>query len=283
MVPTFFLLSGYLFYQNFAYSELKRKWKSRLFSLVIPYCIWNVIAYFYYEIIYNIPAISSHINQSIEPFSAGNLIRNVLWGYHNITWFLRYLIVYTFTVPFLYPVIKRKRIGVIFIILLSVVNHYYDIGGVGYLRYGIIYLIGAWIGCNLTDVVRKKYNLEAPSIIYLFFSTIIASIIPTLIHKDLYNAIRVSQAIAIWLLADIFYTDRKPKWWMKISFFIYCSHSIVLESLEKIILIIFGKNQIGATIDFIIASPVTICIIIGAAWIIQKYPLLWKVLSGNRR
>lgn len=40
-VPLFLLISGVLFYQNYSYAKTVNKWKSRLFSLVIPYLVWN--------------------------------------------------------------------------------------------------------------------------------------------------------------------------------------------------------------------------------------------------
>ena len=40
-VPGFFAVSAYLFYRRFALSDLKRKWKSRVRSLLLPYLLWN--------------------------------------------------------------------------------------------------------------------------------------------------------------------------------------------------------------------------------------------------
>lgn len=46
-VPTFFIISGYLFYkkkEKWQWGTYKDKIRKRLFSLVIPYFLWNVIA-----------------------------------------------------------------------------------------------------------------------------------------------------------------------------------------------------------------------------------------------
>ena len=42
-VPGFFLLSSYLFFRNFSWDKLVGKWKSRVFSVLIPYVVWNLI------------------------------------------------------------------------------------------------------------------------------------------------------------------------------------------------------------------------------------------------
>ena len=44
-VPGFFLMSGYLFYRNFTMESLMKKWKSRFFSIVIPFVLWNAVYY----------------------------------------------------------------------------------------------------------------------------------------------------------------------------------------------------------------------------------------------
>lgn len=52
-VPTFFLISGYLFFQNFGNGDKsvwKRKMTSRVKTLLIPYCLW-IILFIVYSII----------------------------------------------------------------------------------------------------------------------------------------------------------------------------------------------------------------------------------------
>ena len=44
-VPGFFLLSSYLFFRNFSREKLPGKWKSRFFSVVVPYVTWNFLYY----------------------------------------------------------------------------------------------------------------------------------------------------------------------------------------------------------------------------------------------
>ena len=42
-VPGFFLVSAYLFYRNFTMDRLLSKWKSRIFSVALPYVLWNLL------------------------------------------------------------------------------------------------------------------------------------------------------------------------------------------------------------------------------------------------
>lgn len=118
-VPTFFVLSGYLFFVNFQYNKLPDKWKSRFFSIVLPYLIWNMAAYLFYQGIALIPFVRSSLNQVLEPFSVKMLLLNAVYGYHNITWFLRYLALYIFITPLLYFLLKYKK-SVLLVLPLAV-------------------------------------------------------------------------------------------------------------------------------------------------------------------
>lgn len=94
--------------------------------------------------------------------------------------------------------------------------------------------------------------------------------------------LEIISIICIWIMLDFFRKEKEPKWWARISFFIYCTHSMILESVEKVFLIILGKNMFGAVLDFFIAPAITLGIIVFGAYIIKKVPKLWKILNGNR-
>lgn len=51
-VPGFFLMAGYLFYRTLhGFSDIRRKWQERFWSILIPYCAWNTIYYLLYVLI----------------------------------------------------------------------------------------------------------------------------------------------------------------------------------------------------------------------------------------
>ena len=97
-----------------------------------------------------------------------------------------------------------------------------------------------------------------------------------------YTFLRLSQVIAIWICADVVARPTEPKWWMKISFFIYLSHAPILEAIEKIFLITIGKNTLSAVVDFFAAPPITLLIVIALAYILRRIKPLWIILTGSR-
>lgn len=84
-------------------------------------------------------------------------------------------------------------------------------------------------------------------------------------------------------MMDLFSCEHEVPWWIKCTFFYYCAHDMVLEAVEKIILLIGGRNMFMAWADYILAPVITLLILIASAWILQKYmPPVWKLLSGWR-
>ena len=284
-VPLFFVISGYLFFQNYTPKLLRKKWKSRLFSLIIPYCIWNSLPYFYFLFLSSIPKIKRIITNPVNGFSILDLLKEAFFGMHNgVTWFLRCLIIYTFVFPFLYLLIKKKTgallIGVVLLGAIAIINKQI-------INYSIFYYFGACIGIHRKEFMHRKFMHEEVLLAtaYLLVSTIISMWIGyrNQYHQiTIYSVLRLSQAISIWICADVLAKEGNQKWWMTISFFIYCCHSMILESVEKVILQLFGKTVTGATIDFVFAPILTIIIIITLAWILRRAKPLWKVLTGSR-
>jgi len=94
--------------------------------------------------------------------------------------------------------------------------------------------------------------------------------------------LRIVQIILIWIASDILAIDYEPKWWIRISFFVYVIHSMVLESVEKAFWIAFGDTTIGAILDIVFAPLITLTIVYFLALILRKAPFVWGVLNGGR-
>lgn len=94
--------------------------------------------------------------------------------------------------------------------------------------------------------------------------------------------LRLIQVALIWIASDFLSLNSDLKWWVHISFFIYVSHSIVLESVEKLFWIIFGNTTLGALLDLVFAPVITLFIVYFFALILRSFPSLCRVLNGER-
>ena len=83
-VPLFFVISGYLYFRNIDFSidiksQIRRKQKSRVKSIIIPYLIWNTFGMLFYMIIPRISIVNSIMNGSYVEINFMNIIRGILF------------------------------------------------------------------------------------------------------------------------------------------------------------------------------------------------------------
>lgn len=301
-VPTFFILSGYLFYVSFKYSTLLSKWKKRFFSILIPYLIWSLISYLYYLVLSSIPAISVYLKSNRIEFSMKDMLLSILTGKYTIFWFLQNLMFYIVVGPIFYLVLKNKHIGYIptlFTLIIGfILNHfkvmeYVEVEGVKWLlngelhSYFSLYLLGAYLGANFKDKIINVKFKKTHCIISLVLIGIIC-FLRVMINDyatkifSLYFIIMAIQSILLWVGLDFLRVDNCWRVFNN-SFFIYCTHALILEAVEKVFLILFKNTVMGAMIDFVFAPIITLSIIILLSYVLKKYfPKLEKILCGGR-
>lgn len=280
VVPMFFALSGYLFYQNFDFSKLKQKWNTRFHSLVVPFVIWNLVGFVFTWTIFHIQALSNSMNGKLPDYTIGGWLYDVFIDTkYNVTWFIRNLIVYVIVTPVFYPLLKNRLGGAILLLLILIAVLF--CGG-KYLNYSLPYLFGGYMGIHFKDYCQQRYdrNLIVASSIILFVSIIAEAVVSSPQYGTMVP-LRVLQIPLIWIISDVLAKKTEPCWWMRISFFIYLSHHMILESVEKLFWISFGDNIGGASTDFILAPIITILIIIGLASLLRKTPM-WTLINGGR-
>ena len=108
-VPGFFMVSAYLFYRRFDLGKLPYKWKSRLFSVAIPYCIWNFLYYAAYAAASRIPALAGAMGRGLVPLGIGPLLKAVFfYEYNPVFWYLYQLILLIALAPVIYLVMRSS-------------------------------------------------------------------------------------------------------------------------------------------------------------------------------
>lgn len=284
-VPMFYAISGYLFFRDFAWDQLLPKWKRRIFTLVIPYVLWCTLSYLFYVIISFIPQIASHVNPESTPLpelSLSSWLSCIRYATYTPLWFLSSLIVLTILGPVVWALFKnhltRVPTGLIVLVLSFLIKE-------GIIRLSIPYnvtnyFIGAYIGLNHPDlplIRSRKLSVPAGLGIILVIVSVFAGL-PQ--DTELRNLLLMA---LIWIFADCLRYDHEIRWYLKISFFLYCAHLIPLTILDKLFLITFGKGAIQALTSYLLNPLLITIFLIGAAWFLKKYlPAVWKLLTGAR-
>lgn len=275
-VPTFFLLSGYLFFRSFSIADLIRKLRSRVRSILIPYIVWCTLYYLYYVILSNVPFVRNYVSIETVNLSLMDWL-SALWpkAYYTL-WFLQNLLIFIAITPVFYILLKnRKRIPVgSMVVLLLIIN-----GNLGLvtLPSGLdMFAVGSYLAINHQGIeyYRNKTltGICFPLMFILFATKLMA-----------FNNIgMMAFLITLWFSLDYFDLEIDLPWWIKITFFIYVFHDFALEILENIWLMVGGVSPLMAFLDYLFMPWITVLISVLVASIMRHNRLIWNVLSGWR-
>jgi surface polysaccharide O-acyltransferase-like enzyme len=291
-VPSFFVISGALFYRNYSNDKYKEKLKSRLFSLAIPYLIWNFV-----WMLFNIAVSYSFLSAFFigrEKYVIS--LKNILLGifhYQGLPalWFVFDLMFFVVISPIINYIVCNKQIGIITIITLMILAQigitlpesiffdgtaiiYYIAGGIIGKHYfewfsrtstkreiyesvlvclfGVIYLYGAY--CNW-----YPYPVICKVIVLLFL------------------------AFSLWRGLDVFVDRIKNIDYMKESFMIYVLHGNLNSIVTKLLFLLLPRMACFAIPNYVFSAIIVLIIIRLTCWILKKYALpVYRMVSGSR-
>jgi surface polysaccharide O-acyltransferase-like enzyme len=281
-VAYFFMTSGFLLYYNTDRKNIIRKLVGRITTLLIPYIIWNLIGFLFYE-------------HSLNHGFYHIFVQFLQSGYCAQLWFVRELFILTALMPFIIYIIDKRLIGAIFLIAVLIAS-YIITSTLGeptgfaastlerIFRYLPIYFIGAYIGRNFA---HEEINETYHTIKYKTICLVLLIISYSSYSSPIVWFIQRMQPIFLWVLLDKYKFKFSMHWYLQVSFYIYAIHSFIIVSFKKV------GNRLGL-IDSNISLSTAVLIRIGitlltlliaviSAFILIKIiPKLFKVLSGGR-
>lgn len=309
-VPTFFAISGYLFFvksPNLSLMTYLQKLKSRFWTLLVPYIFWNFAVIACYFIAQNfITGFVSGNNKLIADYT----ISDWLWAFWDTGmmnknahydgarnafpicyqfWFIRDLIVTVILSPIIYLILRyAKLIGLLFLAGCYIVKIQIPIAGINSLSI-FFFALGAYFAIynnNFVDILRKHFTKIA------FAYLAIAIIQYILKNYDFYLYIHnffIIIGVAL-IFASVSYLLEKnkigmiPSFIADSNFFIYGYHGITIFFIIKCMAKVFHPNSDMAIVLFYIGSPI-IVVTIGVILynIIKKIlPKFTSIIIGGR-
>lgn len=295
-VPTFFFISGYLFFINintFSLGIYKNKLKNRFSTLLIPYIIWNLLYILFYWLAQTFfPNMMSGNALLIKDYSIIDFI-NAFWSGQTgfpinfPLWYIRDLMIINILTPIIYFLIKYlKTFYIIIISIIWILYSYVSLPGIGTTSI-YFFSLGAFFAFRKQELHSLPVKLF-PISIFLY----IALISIQFILKDfeynymLHNIDIIIGGFSLWgcigLLIDkkILNTECNSN----STFFIYAYHAIPLIILCKVIVKIFEpSSDIIISLIYVI-SPIIIVLIGDILYkrIKRLSPDLIKLICGNR-
>lgn len=273
-VPTFFFFSGFLMYLNYKPERYFTKLKSRLYTLVVPYMIWNTVATIYFVLLTHIPFIADKMNQPPKRIGL-NLIREIVMSDNSPLWYIRNLLVLTVAAIFIYQILKIRTLAILMILITALAAQmfhwdYYSV------QYWIpMYCIGGYIAIHYKKIPR----LTVTMCLTLLFGVIVSFFMDDMMY--------LYRLIASLVVPAMFYELSKnianPSWYMNINLYIYCTHFLLISTFEKLWKIIFGISPVSAWICYLSTPVIVLYIISLSAYYWKKYfPRSWAIVTGGR-
>lgn len=296
-VPFFFVISGYLFFRTYTLQKAKKKLFSRIRTLLVPYFIWNLV----YCVFMVTLTKTGFIHNAAIPESIGGVLLKLINAEFSPLWFIKYLMAFILTAPIMFYLLKNRWIGLLSIIIMMGANAFFYYSGIMQIPLNvnannlvmlnyqyIFYAVGAYGALNWKDVVerpsvRKSQISIAVLVALMLFYWGYAARHGNAITS---HSFRLIYIVALWFAIDACRTFKAYSW-MKNSFFLYCSHLMVLQCVQRVCDIIIEKIGIMKPVLYVAEYVLLPMAVIGALMVIAEFmkkhmPNIYGTLTGSR-
>jgi hypothetical protein len=289
-VPTFFLISGYLFYQNldkWNWQIYFEKLKRRICSLFVPYIIWNTL-YIFFALtgaIYSVVFKGTSYTVLTDWIKTQGLFHLYWDGIYLVPlWFVRDLMMIVLFAAVIYVYVRYLRI---FSILLSIVLYFFC----DFIPYSFVFfIIGSYF-----SLFREKVNYLFNSrirliVILVFMNTLLLNIYCMYVNSEILEVFqKCNVLIGVFAVMSIGY-EMKMRWtvpsrfWIESSFFVFVFHYFMCHDVSRIVRYMIGTNsQIQLIMVYFLSNFIVVCSCIITYMLFNKFmPKVLKVLVGGR-
>lgn len=295
-VPLFFFISGYLFFYHvtsFSFDIYKKKLKTRIYTLLVPYLFWNAIILIGHLLVESLSPIelTSGAYKLVRDYTFRDYLScfwriNGTFPINGVLWFVRDLMIMVVCSPVVYFCLRYLRWLTILILgSIWMAGFSLDIPSTIAIFF---FTLGAWFSVNGRNFVTDfKPFFPWGGLLYLFFAIGIIG------ARGTTGFIYVSNAgILLGIVSGIALTAHyieKGKW--KVSkfligscFFIYASHQLPINISNRILFRFIHPTHDWQYISIYLVVPLII-ILLGLLFyaLIEKcIPRFTAIITGGR-
>ena len=272
----FFVFSGYLFLrylkeEEFGIQWVKAKWEKRIWSLLIPYFIWNLLAVIA-PVIKNV--VFRLFSLSQETISGGPLYWFFTGPADYPLWFLRDLMLLTLILPLLYLVFKKFKWASLVILIFIYLSPWNP--SIPTMRSIFFVLIGAWLGTFKINLLYLCRKVRIPAAFAAFLLLLIAtSQIGRPLHTLLLRLFYPLGMITFMNICDsLIDNEKRCERLCALSgsvFFIYAAHEIYILGWTKgLCLRLFGDSLSGTWISYWLVPVIVLAVCLVLYYILNR-------------
>lgn len=290
-VPSFMFISGYLFYRGglLTVDSYKEKLKSRVFTLLVPYFIWNLLFLFYiFACYWIVPSLMSSMGDYARNFTFISLLDSFFSPVLAPMWFIRDLIFLNLLAYPIYYILKR--VGLFFIICfacLFLFKIYYSIPLIG-MRSIFPFCLGAYLSISkqsfFYSFVKRWYLIAFIYIVLLIIDTngFIQGEEIVLVHQLL-----LLIGVLLFLMSIYVMIERgmlRPnKQLANTSFFVFAFHMFFINILNKFWPVVLPVNTFTSILVQVLIPTITCGICVSLFYLFRwLMPSLCTILIGGR-
>lgn len=284
-VPGFFMISAYLFYRNFTWDKLWKKWNSRIRSILVPYIVWNTIYYLVYIIGSRLPWLRDVVGKGKIPLSLEAAVEAILyyrWNY--VFWYLYQLLLLIIAAPVLYHVLKHVRTGLGFLLVLNigiwltVKLPYLNLDALFY------YSAAAYLALHKREWIEADWNLRraADGLFCLAASALLFEYAGRQASVGALVTSRLFAPAGIWLLLPGQYLP-PARTFMTCNFFLYAVHFAFVRFINKAGAKLLPPLPWIPMVIYLLMPFLILAVSTVMSSVLRRFlPRLWYLLNGGR-
>jgi len=297
-LPMFLLISGFLFFKDYelTYKCTMHKVQRRVRSLLIPFLLWNMIAFVCILCIQTIrPDLAPYFNQDrtlIRDYGILDFFNGLLgirdhYLYDLPTWFIRDIFLMALLSPLVWTILKKLP-TVLSLLLLGVLMFSKPLCGFQHTVI-IFYSLGALISIKSIRLEWiDKWGREITIVFIIlgllqaYFKTI------DIDYWWLPRLVGVFGVAAVWSISKrLLASERAVRVLLKLaafSFILYAVHSpVVLNAVRGLFHVLLPYNTVGVLTAYVMAPAVAVILLVCGGHLLRRQaPAVFSVLNGRR-
>ena len=285
-VPTFFAISGFLFFKDYSHAKYLGTVKQRIRSLIVPYFCFSFLLFIYYCVLSLIPALNESSMDLIGDFSIKSIIKTLLWAKCDPPiWYLRVLFILVVISPIFDVLIRCLREKTVaLVVIISLFNIAVQSPYSSPVYWCPVFLLGAICATQnrIKDTLSKEYSsicVISAIITYVMFVIMIFKNT----NSSLYYIYRMIVPVIVWVVLSKIQFPKRTPFWFKTTFFVFCTHYPVSQIIRVVLTRLLGGNNMGLVFVNILTTIAVVIVINVIAYIMQKKCRnLWITLNGGR-
>lgn len=188
----------------------------------------------FYYCISNVPVFHNLLRMEQVKLSFETVCKGVFLYSFTVLWFVKVLMIFVIAAPIFYLLLIKQIISLITLGVFITIGIWFPHKSINSVLYTVaFYFLGAYLGTYHKNIVEKRQDIKT-IMVAVFFMVVMLLLTNNGINLSFY-VFKLVWILGVWIITDLKKEYGSPKDFLKISFFMYCTHRFFIRIFEKII------------------------------------------------